>query len=457
MRSVVRFVVVRFVIVRFVIVMGLVTALAGPVACTDPAVDGGAEGEGEGDGQSVDLGCAADDDCGDGLVCDGATATCVPGFDCSVNTTICGFCGAPDVDCGFDAAVAAAFCDVDHGGVCRRSKGACAPCDADDECAPGATGLPSRCRDDGAGGFCAPGCGPCADGFVCVDGGCQPQPQAGTCSTAVLCGDGAPCPDGQACSALGVCLSLCAGDGDCPLGSICAEEPPLRGTCVTGCVLGQRVQQDGVERVCHGDGRYGDPCFTPGASTGCPAGTECRADGACERAGCQSDAECPLPRTYCDVGSAGCVDGCNDADDCAAFELCEGNRCVAQGCRGKNASCENGQFCCGTELYATGDCVDRAGAAVDDGLCFLAPDPFCRACESDDDCADIDAFGFASFCFELQRQDESGNAQTLGKFCSTGCRDNDDCPRGLRCLTDLPTPDGGTTSGCLESLCAAFP
>jgi hypothetical protein len=282
-------------------------------------------------------------------------------------------------------------------------------------------------------------------------------PAAGSCIGAIACGVDADCPDGRRCSELGVCLALCASDVDCAPGSVCATEPPLAGTCVEGCPIGQRVQQDGVEQVCHGDGRFGDPCPTPGAVVGCTAGTECRADGACELAGCQSDVECPLPRTTCDLPSATCVSGCNDADDCAAFERCEAGRCVPQGCRGKDSSCEAGQFCCGAELFSDAACVDRAGAAVADGACFVAPDPFCRRCEADQDCADVASFGFASFCYELQRSDESGGATSLGKFCSTGCRSNDDCPRGLRCLTDLPTPDGGTTSGCLEALCAGFP
>jgi hypothetical protein len=62
-----------------------------------------------------------------------------------------------------------------------------------------------------------------------------------------------------------------------------------------------------------------------------------------------------------------------------------------------------------------------------------------------------------SYCFELQRQDPAtGEGVSLGKFCSVGCQSNDDCPRGIRCITDLPTPDGGTTQGCLEATCAGF-
>ncbi len=424
-------------------------------AC-DEVVLGGNEGEGEGEGdgsnQTVDLGCDDDAGCADGLVCDLSTGDCVPGFDCSVNTSICGFCGAPDVDCGFGAAPA--FCDVDHGGVCRRTKGACAPCVVDDECAAGSTGLDSRCSD----GFCAPGCGACPAGFECSAGGCVPLPSAGTCQTAIAC-DEATCPDGLSCTELGVCLALCGGDVDCAPGDICSDAGAAAGTCVQGCPLGQHVNQDGVDKVCHSGGRFGDPCTTPGEQGNCQSGTECRSDGACELAGCQSDAECPLARTYCDIDSATCLDGCNDVDDCAAFELCTDHQCRAQGCRGKDTSCNLGEFCCGTELFADPSTCSSGSASgsVDDGACFLAGDPFCRACDDDEGCADIDSFSQSSFCYELTHQNPAtGEDESLGKFCSTGCRDNDDCPRGLRCETALPTPDGGTTQGCIGTPCAGF-
>ncbi|MDP2344340.1 MAG: hypothetical protein Q8O67_25500 [Deltaproteobacteria bacterium] len=418
-------------------------------ACEGPLeVEGeGEEGEGEGGNQSVDVGCDGDDACDDGLVCDLATGDCAPGFDCSVNTTICGFCGTPDVDCGFGSA--ASFCDVDHGGVCRRTKGACAPCAVDAECGVAESGLDSRCLD----GFCAPGCGACPEGFGCTEGGCVPVAAAGTCEGAILCGGDVVCPDGLTCSELGVCLALCGSDVDCALGDICVDAGPLAGTCVQGCPIGQLVNQDGVEKICHGDGRFGDPCVTPGQQGSCASGTECRSDGACELAGCQSDAECPLPRTYCDVVTATCLNGCNGVDDCAAFELCTDNQCEAQGCRGKDSSCNIGEFCCGEELFA-----DATTCPVDDGLCFFAPDPFCRTCAEDADCADITSFDQASFCYELTRQNpQTGADESLGKFCSTGCRDNDDCPRGVRCQLELPTSEEGvTTQGCLDVACAGF-
>ncbi len=419
---------------------------------------GGGDGDGDGDGvrdsddsaSIVDAGCDGDDACGAGLICDLASATCVAGFDCSVNTTICAFCGGDDVDCGFG--VAPAFCD-EEASVCRRVKGACAPCSDDAECGVGETGLASVCHD----GFCAPGCGPCAEGFVCADGGCVPAPSTtttGTCEGAILCADGTPCPDGTTCSALGVCLALCDADVDCALGSICADTGPARGTCVAGCPYGQRVNVDGEDRICHGDGRFGPLCPTAGSQTGCPPSTECTSSGACDLAGCQSDAECPLPRTYCDLERAACVTGCNDASDCGAFERCDENVCVAQGCRGKDSSCNLGEFCCGQELFSDAStCPDD----VADGACFLAPEPWCMRCDTDDDCASAERFGFAAYCFELRRQNpDTGQDESLGKFCSTGCRDNDDCPRGIGCMS-LPTPDEGTTQGCLDARCAGYP
>lgn len=433
-----------------------VVVVAGLTSCDAPSGDG-TEGEGEtaeGEGESsVDLGCDGDDACADGLVCDLPTGTCVAGFDCSVNTTICEFCGDTEVNCGFGSADA--FCDVEHGGVCRRTKGACAPCTDDNECAEGSSGLASVCSD----GFCAPGCGPCGDGFQCVDGGCAPLPgttSSGTCDGAILCGDGTTCPDGETCSDSGVCLRLCDVDVDCPTGTICQADGPTQHTCVSGCPFATTVEQDGVDLICHGDGRFGLPCTTPGSSEGCPSSTECTASGACDLAGCQRDDECPLPRTYCDVPSATCKNGCNDDSDCGAFELCDvaTHVCEPQGCRGKETSCNNGEFCCGKELYSDDS---TCPAPVADGECFLAPDPFCRTCADDDDCADISAFGFGSFCYEIKREDpNTGEEVNFGKFCSVGCSSNNDCPRGLRCIDDLPTPDGGTTSGCLEALCAGF-
>src|SRR5258708_5383080 len=86
--------------------------------------DGGPVDGGAGNGGTVDVGCAADEDCGAGEICD-LTATphpaCVAGLDCSQNAGICDFCGDASAQCGFGTAPA--YCSS-SAGVCRRQRGA---------------------------------------------------------------------------------------------------------------------------------------------------------------------------------------------------------------------------------------------------------------------------------------------------------------------------------------------
>lgn len=421
----------------------------------------GAEGEGEGNGGPVDVGCARDEECGAGEICDLTTSDCVAGLDCTANAGLCDFCGDFNADCGFGTLPA--YCSSDAG-VCRRQQGECGVCDDDTQCADGPTGLPSVCAPSSAStgtGFCAAGCGACPAGFACAGGGCVPavdETGVDVCASSLPCGDGGGCPQGQTCTELGVCLALCTRDADCPAGDICVlDGGPNQSQCVQGCPLGETAIQDGVDVVCHADGRFAPPCPTEGATTGCPTGTECDAAGVCQRAGCQSDDECPLIRTFCDVASGTCIDGCNSVDDCGSFELCEGinpGQCVPEGCIGKEISCDLGEWCCGAELFED---ASSCPAEVGDGDCFIAPDPWCRTCEDNDDCADIaanDPFGQPSLCFELTRTNASGQEESLGKFCSVGCNDNGDCPRGVDCVQDLPTEEEGVTAkGCLDLLC----
>lgn len=414
------------------------------------SVDGGG-GRG-GTGGVVDLGCQSDQACGAGEICDLSSGECTAGLDCSGNPGLCNFCGEGATDCGFGAGQA--YCD-DGAGVCRRPKQTCEACSGDAECGRDAqSGLPNVC----VSGFCAQGCGACPAGFQCsADNGCVPAANAGSCEAAVLCPDGTGCPDGTRCSDLAVCLVICDADDECPAGKICWLDPgPLLGQCIDGCPKGETRENNGVPEVCYANGRWGPLCPTEGATTGCPAGLTCDADGVCILPGCQSDNDCDVARTYCDTTTGDCVEGCNSDDDCGAFELCHTatSTCEAQGCRGKDVSCNLGEWCCGHEAY--GD-PSSCPAPVEEGSCFLTPEPWCRTCEDNDDCADITTLGHASYCYELTQQDEQGNDVSLGKFCSVGCESNLDCPRGLQCQMELPTDqEGVTTQGCLAALCASI-
>lgn len=417
----------------------------------DDVVDGG---PGRGDtGGVVAVGCARDEECGASEICDLATGACGAGLDCTANAGLCDFCGDFNADCGFGTVPA--YCSA--AGVCRRQQGECGLCDEDAQCVEGATGLASVCAPSAAStaaGFCTAGCGACPPGFACEGGGCVPAGGGlDRCAAALSCAADGACPQGQTCTALELCLELCGADADCPAGSICElAAGPRQQQCVAGCPLGDIANQNGTEVVCHADGRFAPPCPTEGATTGCTSGTSCDVDGVCQRAGCQSDDECPLVRTFCDLERALCVDGCNSVDDCGSFEDCQGGACQALGCQGQNLSCDLGQFCCGTELF-----TDVSTCPVPDGACFNAPDPWCRPCADNSDCADIDAFGQPSLCFELTRTNAAGQQESLGKYCSVGCDDSADCPRGVDCVPDLPTEQEGVTArGCLDLLCPAI-
>src|SRR5687768_1466937 len=196
-------------------------------ACPDGA---GSPGEGEGEGEAaegegetggpVDVGCARDEECGAGEICDVASGDCVAGLDCTENPGLCGFCGDFNADCGFGELPA--YCSEDAG-VCRRQQGECGPCDEDAQCAESATGLASVCAPSAASsgeGFCTVGCGACPPGYTCSagggGGGCVPAGGIDVCAAAISCADGAECPQGQVCTDLDVCLALCERDADCP-------------------------------------------------------------------------------------------------------------------------------------------------------------------------------------------------------------------------------------------------
>ncbi|MEW5853839.1 MAG: hypothetical protein AB2A00_34000 [Myxococcota bacterium] len=405
--------------------------------------------------------CALDQDCGAGGICAG-DGGCSTGVTCDPAGFVCGECDVGgSQDCGFPSQPA--YCDP-SARVCRRLLSSCGPCTADEQCGENPNlGLPNKCIDYGSGQkYCGIACNSpagCSQGFVCENGGCKVAPEVGSCIGAVPCTHSSQCPDGTYCTTYideetnprqGVCLAFCLYDEDCPAGKICSLDPsPTYGQCINGCAPGATV---GTDRICHEWGRYGAMC----PAQACPAGYECSnaTEGYCKQAGCDDDTECPLARTICDVPTRTCVPGCHTEEQCGAFEICDNGECRDQGCRGKELSCNVGQFCCGQELYAAGGEACPSGIATGD--CFNLQDPFCRTCEDDDGCSDINRFNQASHCYEMQRSNADGGTETIGKFCSVGCRTADDCPRGFRCQ-DLPAGQNGeTVKGCLEAICAGF-
>lgn len=442
--------------------------------CT-PKTSSSSSSSGGGGGAGFDAGivsnnCLRDQECGVGKVCLGNDAGCQSGAPCT-NDGVCGECeSGGSLNCGF---VGSAYCDQ-GAGVCRRILSSCEPCSADAQCGENIQlGLPNKCLSYPSGGkFCGLACTgtSCSEGFACLtaagtncgangmDCACRASAAVGSCEGAVACSVEADCPTGTHCTTAasltprpGVCLAFCLYDNECPAGKVCQDQPGLNfGQCIQGCTPGQ-AGPNGT--ICHGWGRNGPTC----PFTACAAGFECSSDtsGYCRLPGCQTDTQCLLARTVCDTSTSTCVPGCHTVDDCGAFELCTNGQCEAQGCRGKNLSCNMGQFCCGKELYdpaTTGALTCPAGVTT--GSCFNMPDPFCRTCADDDACGDITSFGQASHCYELQREAGDGGTASLGKFCSVGCRDSNDCPRGLPCQNLPAGQNGEMVKGCMDALCA---
>lgn len=458
-------------------------ALAALTGCP-PGGQQGADAGGSEDAGPVNTvipSCNYDTDCGIGEICNDASHRCVAGHDCSgASATVCGFCDDGSVDCGFGQFQA--ICDG-NAGVCRRIHTSCQPCHSDGECTPDDAMDMNKCLQYDDGQFCGVNCAvshSCPRGFFCdpLDEVCHLSPDLGRCSDAVGCTaatEGGICPTGTYCSTrdfpdrTGVCLAVCLTDDDCVAPQICRTDPgDGYGLCADGCSPFGPLTSD-RSLMCHENGRRGDSCANNAdclTITG-TAGFECVMEagpcdptpgctrGWCASAGCQSSAECPLPRTYCDTSTSECIDGCGDSGDCGAFEVCESHACHAQPCRGKDLSCNLEQWCCGKELY-DGSSVPEHMPCPDGvafGACFPMQDPYCRQCEDNDGCSDIDQFGYASYCFELKKQDAQGNEVSLGKYCSVGCETNADCPRGIQCVQDLPDGNGGTVKGCIDARC----
>lgn len=198
--------------------------------------------------------CTGAASCDPGSVCTaaGCTATCSDAIPCAKGE-VCkaGLCAAPTVDpgakkdcttksdCGDGKACVAGTCEAcggAAGGPCP-----CAAATAATDCASGQACVAGSCTapantckfssecDTGkicADGQCLASCetAPCATGFTCDKGACQPNPGGNgtTCATDAQCsGDTPQCVGGS-------CVKACAADTECGAGKFCDQ-----GACVT--------------------------------------------------------------------------------------------------------------------------------------------------------------------------------------------------------------------------------
>lgn len=149
----------------------------------------------------------------------------------------------------------------------------------------------------------------------------------------------------------------------------------------------------------------------------------------CKSVACFSSSDCTLGN-WCSTEDQtyDCVEGCQSNLDCPAGENCsDDQQCVAYGCRSTALDCEVGEVC-------------NAGS----GQCEAVGGLHCAACEQTEWLWDDQ--GTLDFCDdEWLGHDGCGGVGQLcigfegvtGTFCSVGCEDALDCPRGYSCR-DVP-------------------
>jgi uncharacterized repeat protein (TIGR01451 family) len=285
-----------------------------------------------------------DNDC-NGLVDDGASASCDDGDFCNgVEVCVAGSCQPG----------AAPSCDDQD------------PCTAD-SCDPTA-GCIHTALADGTG---------CDDGNACTQGdSCQ----GGSCLGApVVCAALDQCHVAGTCDpATGMCSNPAAADGAaCDDGNACTQTDSCQGG---SCVGGSAVVCTALDQ-CHAAGTC-DPatgiCSNPAAldGTACDDGNACTSGDACHTGACTSTA---IP---------GCVP-CTTAADCSDGNSCTTDICDASGvCAHSNVP---GCIPCTTAA----DCDDHDACTQDacgaDGSCAITAIPGCQRCNTVADCDDGDA------------------------------------------------------------------
>jgi hypothetical protein len=421
--------------------------------------------------------CQTNDDCDDGLFCDGvetchvlsglcligarpchdlgtnATETCTEGVVGAVCNPLPGcttngdcddglFCNGPETCASGDCAGGAAPCNPTTQ-TCNESQDACAP-------------LPAGCTTNAD----------CNDGLFCNG---NETCSSGTCSA------GAPpdCNDGVACTADACNESADACDhlpdhGDCDDGMFCNGAE----TCsASGCQPGSSVNcNDGVACTADMCSEDNDACVNLDDDTACDDGLFCNGSENCTPAGCQPGND-PCPGNFCDEAGNHCVDcltntDCGDGLFCNGAETCNtatgacqagANPCPGEMCNETSnacveclidANCSDGLFCNGVEDCAAGACVPGSPPCAGQ-MCNESSDT-CAECLVDADCDDGLFCNGAEDC--AAGACAAGTPPCPGQMC---IENSDSC---ANCLADADCDDGLFCNGaedCAAGACAA--
>ena len=234
--------------------------------------------------------------------------------------------------------------------------------------------------------------------FLCRGDECerQPPPDRG------LCAGDVDCAVGEICTTIG-CVAECTGEFDCPIGTTCADN----GLC---------LNPTEAEPVPVGE----DPDPDPGPTDfRCQFNFECGDERICIDGDCLLtclDAPCPDTQ-QCVAGACrpctdeGCLTNCADDTECGELEYCSGFQCVPD--------TRPAQFCPENECQPGRICVR--------GQCRTP-------CETDDECARIDAT--IRFCAPVEDQ----NLCVRSSEVLSNCQLNIDCGLGEECVDGSCAP-----------------
>ncbi len=402
--------------------------------------------------------CTSDDDCDDGVFCNGGE-TCLDDGTCQRGTSpICN----DGVDCTID--------------VCSEASEGCLStpdddrCDRDERCDPvfGCLGEvcgsdvdcddgtfcngSERCLDDGT---CARGAAPdCEDGIDCTDDVCDSSTDS--CAQIAIherCDDGLFCTGVERCDPDGGCsdgLDPCASTG-CAV-AVCIEDED---SCEFSPI---DADDDGfVDDACDGDDcDDSNPDVNPLAEEICDdlIDNDCNGDEDCDDLACVGTPRCCIPtgREVCDDGVDNDCDGrldCEDLAECARHSAC----CVPTGPEICDDEVDND--CDGfTDCSDFFDCnSDPACEDCFPELCFDSED---NDCDDLVDCDDPDCAWFPT-CAAPDFETDCANGIDDDLDSLTDC-DDDDCDGRPECTLPDTCDDAieitseGTYTGSTERM-----
>ncbi|UJR78964.1 hypothetical protein [Sandaracinus amylolyticus] len=305
--------------------------------------------------------CTSDDECQDGIACNGLEA-CSPAGLCTVSSPPS--CESDGIECTVER--------------CTEPDGACESIPDDGLCGPGRTCDPARgcvaarCRSDLE----------CDDRLFCT--GTERCGPGGTCvaGTPVTCADGIACTDDVCDEGARGCVSRPS--TRCPAGEICSPVPGDPDGCRAVMCAGDAQCRD--MSVCNGEERCVAGRCTAGTPFECGSLPECQV-GTCSdvAGGCIVS-----PRSEREICTNGVDDDCDERRDCVDEPDCRAHpACACRPSADRELRCSDG---------LDDDCDERIDC--DDPDCARDPacapgELFCGDTRDDDgdglvDCADPD-------------------------------------------------------------------